>query len=265
MKWVEVDLAPIQSAYLDFERIPFTSLEQFFDLAALDDAEHTVAWIDCASTGQKLGRGIYQKANWRDDGELIAHDDGNMRTMPADAPGWLLNRVTLKAFNSLYYSLQKRASSPVRVHYGPAFYPLDSIRHWNRLYGRRGFYQYQCVLPDESANDAMSEILKIISQSGTGSFLAVLKKMGGKSSSGLLSFPMPGYTFAMDFPNKDRRTLDLMGRLDSVVAAAGGRLYAAKDGRMTREMFQAGYPDWGKFKAFVDPAISSDFWRRVST
>ncbi len=265
IKWVEVDLAPIESAYMDIERTPFSSLDEFFDLSEREEtAEHTVAWVDGASTGRDLGRGIYQRSDWRRDGILEPHGDGELRTVPMDAPGWLLNRYSLRAFNTLYYNLQKRARNPVRVHYGPALYPLDSIRNWNRLYGRRGFYQYQCVIPLASAKTAMHDILSAISTSGTGSLLAVLKKMGSKASPGLISFPMQGYTFAMDFPNRDRSTLELMARLDAIVTNAGGRLYPAKDGRMPKHMFQSGYPRWREFAEFVDPVLGSDFWRRVS-
>lgn len=264
--WVEIDLVPIKSAYLDFERVAFHNLDEFFSLARDDCGfEHTVAWVDCASDGAKLGRGIYQRARWLSDGCLEAHDSARAHNMPMDAPGWLLNSFTLKGFNTLYFELQRRGARRTRVHYATSFYPLDTILNWNRLYGRRGFYQYQCLLPDVAAEGALKDIFSVITRSGSGSFLAVLKRMGDRLSPGLLSFPAPGFTFAMDFPNKGASTLDVMARLDAIVLEAGGRLYPAKDGRMPGDVFKAGYHKWQDFARHVDPAIQSDFWKRVSS
>jgi L-gulonolactone oxidase len=181
-----------------------------------------------------------------------------------NAPRITLNSLTLRAFNQLYRSYWSRKQRRSRVHYTSALYPLDGISSWNRLYGSSGFYQYQCVVPLQSARAAVEEMLDIISKAGDGSFISVLKTFGPKPSPGLLSFPFEGATLALDFRNKGAKTLELLARLDTVVAAAGGRLYAAKDGRMSAQMFQAGYPNWQRFKEFVDPAFSSSFWRRVS-
>src|SRR5262249_54512595 len=135
------------------------------------------------------------------------------------------------------------------------WYPLDEIADWNKLYGARGFYQYQCLVPPATARDAIPELLKLIAKSGEASFLAVLKDMGAKPSVGLLSFPAEGTTLALDFPNKGKRTLTLMADLDRIVAEAGGRLYPAKDGRIPANMFQAGFPQWKDFRAHVDPGL----------
>ena len=149
-----------------------------------------------------------------------------------------------------------------RVHYAPHLFPLDGIGAWNRVYGRDGFYQHQCVVP-ASGRDAIGELLRAIAADGAGSFLVVLKTFGALPSPGLLSFPMPGVTLAIDFVNEGERTLQLLARLDEIVASAGGRLYCAKDGRIPAAMFQAGYPEWRRFASHVDPALSSSFWRRV--
>jgi L-gulonolactone oxidase len=151
-----------------------------------------------------------------------------------------------------------------RVHYDPFLYPLDSIQNWNRLYGRKGFYQYQCVIPDGAGREPIRALLQQIAASGEGSFLAVLKRFGDVSSPGVLSFPMPGLTLALDFRNRGDRTLRLLDRLDAIVAEAGGRLYAAKDLRMSREMFTAGYPGLDRFARHVDPACRSDFWTKIN-
>jgi L-gulonolactone oxidase len=141
---------------------------------------------------------------------------------------------------------------------------LDTIRQWNRLYGKRGFYQYQCVLPTDDAPIVIEELLKQIARAGAGSFLSVLKTFGSIKSPGLLSFPRQGATLALDFPNKGKKTLSLLGLLDDLVKEAGGRLYPAKDGRMPREMLETGYPMLEEFQQYIDPSLSSDFWRRVS-
>ena len=145
------------------------------------------------------------------------------------------------------------------------FYPLDSIHHWNRIYGARGFFQYQFVVPFEQDNRAIREILRQIGDSGQGSFLAVLKTFGTIPSPGLLSFPAPGVTLALDFPNRGAETLQLFERLDRIVLEAGGRIYPAKDARMSAQTFRAGFPQWEKLAPYVDPAFSSSFWRRVTS
>ena len=148
------------------------------------------------------------------------------------------------------------------ITFAPFFYPLDGVAHWNRLYGRQGFFQYQFVVP-LAERAALDEIFATIARSGQGSFLAVLKTFGRRASPGLLSFPMPGMTLALDFPNGGARTRALFDRLDAIVAAAGGRLYAAKDARMSAAFFQNSYPGLDDFEPFIDPKFSSDFARRV--
>ena len=262
---VELELAPIRSAYLDVERIAFGHLRDFFRLAAesADSHEHTVAWIDCAAGGSDLGRGIFQRANWLEDGDLAPHSDSGL-TVPFETPAVLLNAVTVRAFNGLYYRLQKSGSARQRMHYAPFFYPLDKVDHWNRLYGRSGFYQYQCVVPPSAAEAATEELLREIAGSGAASVLSVLKTLGAARSPGLLSFAREGATLALDVANRGPATLALLGRLDAIVRQAGGRLYPAKDGRMPADMFRAGYPEWTSFAQHVDPRFSSNFWRRVA-
>ena len=266
IRTVTLDLAPIRSAYLDVERIAFGHVRDVFAIAAESEKshEHTVAWIDCASGGSHLGRGIFQRANWSAEGGLDVHDDRKTLTMPVDAPSFALNGLTVRLFNALYYRLQNHGPARQRLHYAHCFYPLDAILEWNRLYGRRGFYQYQCVIPQREAPEAVEELLKHIAASGAGSFLAVLKTLGPKPSPGMLSFPCEGATLALDFPNKGAKTLKLLGEFDAVVRAANGRLYPAKDGRIPAAMFRAGYPQLDAFMQQVDPAFGSDFWRRVS-
>lgn len=184
-------------------------------------------------------------------------------SMPVELPELAMNHHTIGSFNALLW--RKAPARPKRrlVHYDPVFYPLDAIDQWNRLYGRRGFYQYQCAIPAAQAQAAIRELLRQIAASGEGSFLAVLKTFGDRPSPGLLSFPLHGATLALDFPNRGAATLALLDRLDEVTREAGGRIYPAKDGRVSAADFQRGYPRWREFAALVDPACSSSFWRRV--
>jgi FAD/FMN-containing dehydrogenase len=175
-----------------------------------------------------------------------------------------VNAVSLRVFNALYYHRQLGERRRRVQHYEPFFYPLDRIAHWNLLYGRRGFYQYQCVVPLAASREAASALLERIAASGQGSFLAVLKLFGALESPGCLSFPLPGVTLALDFPNRGARLARLFAELDAIVTAAGGRLYPAKDARMPADLFRSGYPGWQDFARFVDPRFSSSFWRRVA-
>jgi FAD/FMN-containing dehydrogenase len=265
--WVEIDLVRIGSSAISVERTAFGSIREFVSLAADASAshEHTVAWIDCASRGNAFGRGIFQRANWAEGGELQPHADKQRMSFPFDAPSLALNKLSVRAFNALYWRAQKAGPALANQHYGNFFYPLDAIGRWNRFYGPKGFYQYQCVIPFESAEPATTQLLGQISSAGAGSFLAVLKTLGDRKSPGYLSFPRAGVTLALDFPNRGTRTLELLARLDRVVLEAGGRLYPAKDGRMPASVFRACYADnLEAFQAQVDPKFCSDFWRRVS-
>lgn len=264
--WVEIQLVPLRSAWLMQETLQFSGLEEFFDLSESSAISHefTVAWVDCTAGGRRLGRGLFSRANWCTDGDFTLHADRPRMTMPFDAPAFALNPLTLAAFNALYAWRGAARAGAMRTHYADAFYPLDGIGHWNRLYGARGFYQYQCVVPPSTAQEATKDMLKIIAASGQGSFLAVLKTFSALKSPGLLSFPFEGVTLALDFANNGTSTENLLRRLDEVVLQANGRLYPAKDGRMPAALFKAGYPRWEEFAAHVDPALSSAFWRRVS-
>jgi len=267
--WAEFTLRPITSAMIQVESVKFRNLDEFFEISAASDKdfEYTVAWVDCLATGDSLGRGIFMRGNHHAAPEgsrsLIPHNQPKL-TMPVDLPLFTLNRLSVKAFNSLYYGRLRLGASRKLQHYDPFFYPLDSINHWNRIYGARGFFQYQFVTPFSKDGEAIREVFSRIARSGQGSFLAVLKSFGNITSPGLMSFPAPGVTLALDFPNAGTKTLSLFKELDRVVINAGGRFYPAKDGRLPAEHFQTNYPQWREFSAFIDPAFSSSFWRRVT-
>jgi FAD/FMN-containing dehydrogenase len=265
--WAEFKLHRIAGPMIAEESVKFGNLEEFLAISQQSDNEfeHSVSWLDCLATGESLGRGIFMRGRSAADS-----GDGKGRStrtlaVPVDMPAFLLNRYTMKAFNTLYYNRQRARIVRRNVHYDHFFYPLDAILHWNRIYGRRGYFQYQFVVPFSQGNNAVREILTQISFSGRGTFLAVMKAFGSIKSPGLLSFPRPGLTLALDFPNDGDGVLRLFDELDQVVLAAGGRLYPAKDSRMSAEMFQASYPEWREFSAFIDPAFSSSFWRRVTS
>lgn len=264
IEWVELQLVKIGGAYLDVETVPYDSLDAFWSLAeeSVQRFEHTVAWIDCTSRGAKRGRGIFSRANWIADGVYDIHDDRTWKRIPLEAPGFALNRLTVGAFNNVYHRLNSAKAGTSRQHYAAFFYPLDAMLDWNRLYGRRGMLQYQCVIPRGNERDAIGALLDVITASGQASFLAVLKTFGDLPSPGLLSFSRAGATLALDFPYRGEVTLNLMAQLDAIVSEAGGALYPAKDGRMTRELFRRSFPRWEQ--VVRDAALSSDFWRRVA-
>jgi FAD/FMN-containing dehydrogenase len=264
--WVEIEVIPIASAMMEVETIPFAGLDDFFPIADVSDGafDYTVAWIDCLAKGDALGRGIFSRARHATSGPLAAKKQRAGPSLPLDLPAFALNGLTVRAFNAVYYRNGRRQAGRTPQPYEPFFYPLDRIGGWNRMYGKRGLYQYQSVVPPAVARDATKAMLEAISASGEGSFLAVLKTFGDAPSPGLLSFTRAGTTLALDFANRGASTLALMARLDAIVREAGGRLYPAKDGRIPAAMFRAGYPNWEDFARHVDPGFSSSFWRRVS-
>mgnify|MGYP000190260610 CR=1 FL=1 len=272
----ELQLRRVGSPWLQTETLPYQSLDKFFELADASEKgwEHTVSWIDCI--GGKKTRGIFLRANpmilkevdasLSLKSKLIAQQrlaEKKPFSIPFVLPISLANGLSLKPFNMAYYQLQKMKHGFDVAHYEPFLYPLDNVLHWNRMYGPRGFYQYQSVVPREGGQAAVQAMLDAISASGEGSFLAVLKTFGNREAKGLLSFPMPGVTLALDFPNRGERTLALFDTLDAIVREAGGRLYMAKDARMPRDLFEAGYPHLSEFIKHRDTGISSAMSRRL--
>jgi FAD/FMN-containing dehydrogenase len=265
MTWVEFALRPISSAMIDVESVKMRNLDDFFQVSAESDKdfEYTVAWVDCLAQGAALGRGIMMRGNHAKEGGLIPHQQPKLG-VPVDFPAIALNHYSVQAFNALYYGRLRQPLTSAVVHYAPFFYPLDSVNNWNRIYSRHGFFQYQFTVPFSSDSSAIREVFQRIAASGQGSFLAVLKTFGEIKSPGMLSYPSPGITLALDFSNNGNKTFELFKQLDSVVMAAGGRYYPAKDAWMSPEAFKKSYPAWEEFRAFIDPAFSSSFWRRVT-
>ncbi|WP_179693857.1 FAD-binding oxidoreductase [Pseudomonas moraviensis] len=263
--WVSFRLRKIQSSVIDTLRVRFDGLKDFFDLSAEMDARHeySVAWIDCLAKGTAQGRGVYTAGNHSETGPLEFEPPHSLR-LPIRLPMSLVNPVTVKLFNHCYWKRQPATRQSRTLAYSPFFYPLDRIEHWNRFYGSKGFQQFQCVLPIAVAPAALAELLESIARSGCGSFLAVLKRCGDISSPGLLSFPMPGTSLALDFPQNRTLNRKLLPKLDAIVREAGGRLYPAKDAHMSGGDFRRAYPAWEQVEAMRDPALISRFWQRVT-
>lgn len=271
--WAQLQLQRISNPYIDSETIRFRSLEEFFDISLASERSHeyTASWIDCAWAGKRLGRGVFERGNHAPanlDTNLVPQAQRTLvvertRRVPITPPFSLINPLSLKAFNLGYFHFRKGDRSRSFKHYRPFLYPLDAVLEWNRIYGPKGFYQYQCVIPNAHALQSIRQLLDTIAASGMGSFLAVLKQFGTPPSHGMLSFPTPGTTLALDFPNRGLRLHRLFEALDRIVLDAGGRLYPAKDGRMGPTIFKASYPRWQEFVGYVDPHFSSGFWRRV--
>jgi FAD/FMN-containing dehydrogenase len=249
---------------MDVEVIPFGSVPEFLTLAAQADPdwEYTVAWVDTLARRPGLGRGVFFRAN---PGPAEAHETVLPKprwSLPFDLPEVLLQRAGVRAFNALYRATHGRARQ--RVPLESFFFPLDAIDAWNRIYGRSGFLQHQSVVPMPAAEPALTEMLRTVAESDEVGFLSVLKTFGDVRSPGMLSFPRPGATLAVDFPMRGPTTLALLERLDAIVRSAGGAVYPAKDARMSPATFRASFPRLEEFRPYVDPLFSSSFWRRVS-
>ena len=264
ISWAEIQLRPIVSRRIRHRSTKFVGLEEFFALSRASNQEYTVAWIDCVAQGSQFARGIFLQGEHDDTPGPLTLQAKAKLVLPFDLPAFALNRSTVGAFNTLYYHKQWSKDRAGFVDYEPFFYPLDRILQWNRLYGKDGLLQFQCVLPWESDPMGIIQVMKAITASGLASFLAVLKVFGDVASPGMMSFPMPGVTLALDFPIRREVSFDLLDRLAAITAEVGGRMYPAKDACMSAAHFQQFYPRWEQFSAYIDPGFSSSFWQRVA-
>lgn len=253
-----LQLQPVNSAYIRETVIACANLkESVAQFERHQDAPYSVAWIDCLAKGAHLGRSILMTGRHADDGELNPPPQPAL-SVPVDCPAFLLNAWSMALFNHLYYHLNRRPVENRRMSIDPFFYPLDKIAHWNRMYGPGGFTQYQFVLPKEASFQGLAAILKKITDSGLGSFLAVLKLCGAQNRN-LLSFPMEGYSLALDFKIQPR-LFPLLDQLDVLVLAHGGRIYLTKDVRMTSHTFKKSYAHWEAFAALrADYGLTAKF------
>ena len=262
IEWAEIQLLKIRSSSIESTTARFGTLSEFFVLSRELDSqyEYSAAWIDCLS---KDGRGALIVGNHALNDELRV-EQPSKREVPI-TPRWsLINGLTTRAFNEIVW---RSYPTDRAIHYGgysSILFPLDGIVNWNRVYGRKGFQQYQCVIPEAAAEAAIRDLLAATAKAGQGSCLAVLKRCGTTPSPGLLSFPMAGTSLALDFPQSRRLESDLFPRLDAIVREAGGRLYPAKDAHMTGADFRKAYPAWEQIEGLREPALNSKFWQRVT-
>jgi FAD/FMN-containing dehydrogenase len=260
--WAEIQLKKVPGPAIAMESLKFDGLDGYYRAVSESDRdwEYTVAWVDCRAKGRALGRGHFLRGHHA---AAPARPPRRQSRMPFALPGLVLGGPFMRLVNAVYYHRQWRGRAAATVHYEPFFYPLDGIRDWNRAYGR-GFLQWQCVVPFGKGEEAIRGILEATAAAGKGSLVAVLKTFGRVASPGLLSFPMPGLTLALDFPNEGPALFGFLDHLDHLVLDAGGRIYPAKDARMSGASFRKFFPQWRKFQAFIDPKFSSSFWRRVT-
>jgi FAD/FMN-containing dehydrogenase len=263
--WAQLKLRPIVSRMIDYEGIQFHGIDEFLDLTRQSEhVEYTVSWIDCASTGKNFARGIFMLGDHsKMAGELKQSPEPKL-VFPFDAPGFALNHTTVSMFNFAYFHKQMKPNVRALHDYEPFFYPLDKVLHWNRMYGKSGLLQFQYAIPWDSAREGTIAILREVAKSGLASFLAVLKAFGDVPSPGLMSFPQPGITLALDFPIKPDVSFPLFERLADMTREFGGRLYPAKDAAMTAAQFKTFYPQWTELAKYRDPALTSSFWERCT-
>ena len=263
---VEISLIPVKGPMVDCENMTFHGLDEFLSLSEAygNTHEYTVAWLDCLSTGKNNARGIFTAANHSAKPGLFSTLKTNKVAVPFSFPAVALNRLSISAFNTLYFHANARRSKRREtVRLENLFYPLDAIGHWNRIYGSNGFFQFQCVIPP-SEREALVEIMQRIQRSGLGSFLAVLKVFGQIPSVGMLSFARPGFCLALDFAYRRNKTEKLLKELEAVVIDAGGAIYPAKDRLMDHKAFEASFPNVHEFTQYLDAACQSDYWQRVN-
>ena len=266
----------MREATLQMKRVPGPGIVQetklfggdggIADYLALDTAstawEYTVGWIDTLDRGL---RGVFFRGNHCDGPDHWLAPKAASLTLPLDAPQWVLGRWSAKAFNAAYYRAQSmRTAQRETIPLWQFFFPLDAVNAWNRAYGERGFIQYQFVVPSDASRETVPRILAHLREANVASYLAVIKTFGALPSPGRMSFPMPGTTVALDIPAPNGNDLRALDRADAMVADVGGRVYPAKDSRMSAAMYQRFFPQWREMEAMRDPAISSSFWRRVT-
>jgi FAD/FMN-containing dehydrogenase len=263
--WAELKLKKINNSYLTSQTERFGDIDNYWELnETLEHKyEYTVAWIDCLFDKKQKVRGVFHSGNHSESSQLDKSDSSFSIPFPVTSPVSLVNKVSINLLNQLYFSVNKKSKDKAQA-YKSFFFPLDVITSWNKVYGRKGFYQYQFVIPGKNSRSGVQEIIKAISLSKESPSLGVLKNFGGIPSIGMMSFPREGVTFAIDFPNRGTSTLKLLNILDAIVLEHDGSIYPAKDARMSSETFSRSFPNISTFSKYIDPNFSSSFWRRVS-
>ena len=261
-------LKPIETSFIRQESIKARNLDEIMDLfEQSEDWTYTVSWIDCLASGKNIGKSILMRGEHAKRAEMptkikesdyLRYSGKQKLNIPVYFPNFTLNKLSIKAFNFLYYNKQFGKKVDAIMDYEPYFYPLDAVWNWNRIYGKNGFTQYQFVIPKNVSRKGLEDILKAISKSGEGSFLAVLKLFGKPNEDALISFPDEGYTLALDF-KINKKVMKLLDELDIIIKDLGGRLYLTKDSRMQPDMMESGYDSLTAFKSYIDQDQFSKF------
>jgi decaprenylphospho-beta-D-ribofuranose 2-oxidase len=256
-------LKPVKSQWIKQTTVKTRNLKETFEAFENNKSStYSVAWIDCLAKGEQLGRSLLMLGDFIDDGDLDYQPRSKI-TVPFDFPSFALNSFSVKAFNNLYYAKTAERESVQKVDIDTFFYPLDAIKHWNRIYGKKGFVQFQFILPKTASYDGLTKILTHISHSGMGSFLAVLKLYGAQNKN-WLSFPMEGYSLALDFKIQEG-LIGFLSELTDHVVDLGGRVYLAKDALLTKEQFEKSYPNTERFRAFRKKSGLSDHFQSLQS
>ena len=258
-------LHPVTTSWIKQKTIPAKNIDHAIEIFEKNlDSTYSVAWIDCLSKGNKLGRSLVmlgEHANISDLNYDMKSDPLKIKSktkilIPFNFPSFIFNSLTVKIFNSIYYALGKKKKNYKLVDYDTYFYPLDYLLDWNKIYGSKGLAQFQCVLPLKNAKLGIREMLDALSFSKSNSFLTVLKRFGKQES--CLSFPMEGYTLALDFPIT-KKNIDLMKKLDEITLKYKGRFYLAKDSRMNRDTFKKSDIRFEEYKKFRSSKMKKSF------
>jgi decaprenylphospho-beta-D-ribofuranose 2-oxidase len=263
----KLKMKPIECSAVNVLRVRAKNLDGLFSLFAKHDSdyEYSVAWLDTLARGSSLGRGVLMLGNHatrdgaREAPTVSVGGEKLKLSIPFAMPRFILNRLCLSAFNQLFYRITPEKSRPKRESFTGYFYPLDRIGAWNLLYGKAGFFQYQCAIPDPHGEEGMQACLRFLSDHGLGAFLSVLKRCGDDEV--MLPFCKRGYTLALDIPFRGEVTLKLLDKLDELILRFGGRVYLTKDARLSPESFRAMYPEFGEWMATVrryNPEAKSD-------
>ena len=264
----KLKLLKINNEFITTQTVRYHSLEDFFcinDEMEISN-EYTVSWVDIGFDNSDNIRGVYLAGNHSKNADYSPKKLRRSREINFKIPFppyiCLVNNFTINILNNSYYFLNKNTKEGIQ-HYRNYFFPLDILKNWNKAYGKKGFYQYQFVVPLKSAEVAISDVINILKKHNQRPALGVLKTFGNIKSEGLLSFPTQGVTLALDFQNKGVSTLNMLNELDKVINFFEGRLYPAKDARMTNESFLKSFPNYDQFEKFIDPLFSSSFIKRV--
>jgi len=261
----KIKLIKINNQLIKGETIRFSSLNEYWELnERLEKTyNYVVSWVDCKFDKDNEIRGIIHAGNHSEENATTKKKRNIKINFPFTPPFSFINNLTMKFINEIYFRINKN-NKHKEQDYKNFFFPLDSIVSWNKAYGLRGFFQYQFVVPVDSGKESIKKVLKKIKQHGQIPALGVLKNFGSIPPNGILSFPREGVTLALDFPNKGKKTLDLLNELDEIIVHYGGAVYPAKDARMSKAVFYSSFPKIYEFINYIDKNFSSSFWRRVN-